>query len=319
MTRYLLRRLLLAVPTLIIISAVIFAILALAPGDPLGGLATNPNVPPDVQQNIRHQLGLDDPLPVRYMKWAISMVSGQWGTSFMTQTPVRDLVLGRLPVTLAVIGGAYVVSLLVAIPVGVLAGTRQYSVFDQVTTTLAFAGYSLPTFFTGLLLILIFSIRLGWLPFVYVAELQSQGLAWLGDELKQSIMPVAVLALFQAGALTRFMRSAVLDVVREDHVRTARAKGLRESAVLSRHVVRNALMPVVTVIAIQAPTVFTGAIVTEQIFRVPGIGSLLISSIGNNDTPVIMTITFIFAVLVVAANLVADLLYAVLDPRIRYG
>lgn len=319
MTRYLVRRVLLALPTLVVISLVIFAILALAPGDPLGDLANNPNVPPDVQQNIRHSLGLDDPLPIRYVKWLSSMASGQWGISFMTQSPVRDLVLGRLPVTLAVIGSAYVVALLIALPIGVLAGVKQYSLFDQVTTTLAFAGYSLPTFFTGLLLILLFSIRLGWFPFVYIAELQSRGLAWLADQVKQTIMPVAVLALFQAGAITRFTRTAVLDVVHEDYVRTARAKGLHEPRVLTRHVVRNALIPVVTVVAIQVPTIFGGAIVTEQIFRVPGIGSLLIASIDASDTPVIMAITFIFAVLVVIANIVADAMYAVLDPRIRYG
>ena len=206
----------------------------------------------------------------------------------------------------------------VAIPVGVYAAARPYSVFDQVANTLAFVGFSLPTFFTGLLFILVFSIYLDWLPFVYRSDISATGWHWYWEHLKQSLMPIAVLGLFQAASLTRYVRSAVLDVIRLDYVTTARAKGLGERIVIVKHVVRNALIPVVTLVALQLPAIFGGAIVTEQIFRIPGIGSLLISSILANDTPVIMAVTFVFACLVVLFNLIADILYGWLDPRITY-
>ena len=217
------------------------------------------------------------------------------------------------------IGSSQILALCIALPVGVYAATRPYSVFDQVANTLAFIGFSLPTFFSGLLLILLFSITLDWLPFVYRADLSSTGFTWLWEQARQSIMPIAVLGLFQGAAWTRFVRSAVLDVVRLDHVTTARAKGLPEGRITTRHVVRNALIPVVTLVALQMPTVFGGAIVTEQIFRIPGIGSLLISAILANDTPVIMAVTFVFACLVIFFNLLADVIYGWLDPRISYS
>ncbi|HLB96852.1 MAG TPA: ABC transporter permease, partial [Acetobacteraceae bacterium] len=224
----------------------------------------------------------------------------------------------RLPVTLGVIGASQVLAVLVALPVGVYAATRPYSIFDQIASTLALVGFALPTFFTGLVFILVFSITLNWLPFVYRSDLAATGLLWWWEEFKQAIMPIAVLGLFQGATWTRFVRSAVLDVTRLDYVTTARAKGLAEGGVVLKHVVRNALIPVVTLIALQMPIVFGGAIITEQIFRVPGIGSLLISAILANDTPVIMAVTFVFACLVILFNLIADLLYGWLDPRISY-
>jgi peptide/nickel transport system permease protein len=193
---------------------------------------------------------------------------------------------------------------------------RPYSLFDQFANTFAFIGFSLPTFFTGLLLILIFSVNLGWLPFVYRADINATGWHWYWEYIKQAIMPVAVLGLFQAASYTRYVRSAVLDVIKLDYVTTARAKGIGERKVIIKHVVRNALIPVVTLVALQMPTVFGGAIITEQIFRIPGIGSLLISAILANDTPVIMAVTFVFACLVVLFNLLADVIYGWLDPRI---
>jgi peptide/nickel transport system permease protein len=195
---------------------------------------------------------------------------------------------------------------------------RPYSFFDQLTTTLAFVGFSLPTFFTGLLFILFFSIYLDWLPFIYRADISATGWRWFWENVRQAIMPVAVLGLFQGASMTRFVRSAVLEVIRLDYINTARAKGLSERVTILKHVVRNALIPVVTLVALQIPGIFTGAVITEQIFRIPGIGSLLISSILANDTPVIMAITFVFACLVVIFNLLADLLYGWLDPRISY-
>lgn len=318
MTQYLIRRLLIAIPSLLGISVVLFTVLALAPGDPFEELATNPAIPPEVRANIRASLGLDDPIHQRYFSWLFAMLRGEWGFSFVSRMDVDQLILQRLPTTLAVIGLSQVVALAIALPVGVYAATRPYSIFDQIANTLAFVGFSLPTFFTGLLMILLFSIHLDWLPFVYRTNLEATGWRWWWDQLRQSIMPIMVLGLFQGAAWTRFVRSAVLDVIRLDHVTTARSKGITEGAVTMRHVVRNAMIPVVTLVALQMPVVFGGAIVTEQIFRVPGIGSLLISAILANDTPVIMGVTFVFACLVVFFNLVADVLYGWLDPRISY-
>jgi peptide/nickel transport system permease protein len=318
MSKYLLRRTLLLIPALAGISLILFTVLALAPGDPFEELATNPNVPPEVAQRLRQQFGLDDPVLVRYLRWFTAMLRGDWGFSFVSRVDVDTLILQRLPVTLFVLGSAQLLGLLVALPIGIYSARRPYSVFDQLATTLAFIGFSLPTFFTGLLFILLFSITLDWLPFIYRSDIEARGLAWALEHLKQAIMPIAVLGLFQAAAMTRFVRSAVLDVIRLDYVNTARAKGLSERVTVFKHVVRNALIPVVTLVALQIPGIFTGAVITEQIFRVPGIGSLLISAILSNDTPVVMAITFVFSCLVVLFNLVADILYGWLDPRISY-
>ena len=318
MTQYLVRRLLIAIPSLLGISVILFTVLALAPGDPFEELATNPAIPPDVRAHLRASLGMDDPVHVRYFAWLTSMLRGEWGFSFVSRIPVDQLILQRLPTTIAVIGLSQVVALCIALPVGVYAATRPYSLFDQVANTLAFIGFSLPTFFTGLLLILVFSVQLDWLPMVYQSTLRETGWAWWWAQFRQSIMPIMVLGLFQGAAWTRYVRSAVLDVIRLDHVTTARAKGLPERRVTIRHVVRNAMIPVVTLVALQMPAVFGGAIVTEQIFRVPGVGSLLITAILANDTPVIMAVTFVFACLVIFFNLVADILYGWLDPRISY-
>jgi peptide/nickel transport system permease protein len=318
MGRYILRRLLIAVPSLIGISIVLFTVLALAPGDPFEELATNPNIPAEVRANLRASFGLDDPVAVRYLRWFSAMLNGDWGYSFASRVDVETLIVQRIPVTLLVIGSSQVLALLIALPVGIYAATRPYSLFDQIANTLAFVGFSLPTFFTGLLLILVFSIHLDWLPFVYRADISAEGWRWYWEHFKQAIMPVAVLGLFQGASWTRYVRSAVLDVIRLDYVTTARSKGLAERVVIVKHVVRNALIPVVTLVALQMPAIFGGAIVTEQIFRVPGIGSLLISSILANDTPVVMAIAFVFSCLVVTFNLVADLLYGWLDPRISY-
>jgi peptide/nickel transport system permease protein len=318
MWRYFLRKLAIAVPSVIGISILLFTVLALAPGDPFEELAANPNVPPEIRANLRAQFGLDDPIVTRYLRWSGSMARGDWGFSFASRVDVDKLILQRLPVTLVVIGASQILALLVALPVGVYAATRPYSIFDQIASTIAFAGYALPTFFTGLLLILVFSIHLDWLPFVYRADIAGDGWPWIWAHIKQSIMPVLVLGLFQGAAWTRYVRSSVLDVIRLDYVTTARSKGLAERVVVVKHVVRNALIPVVTLVALQMPAVFGGAIVTEQIFRVPGIGSLLISAILANDTPVIMAVTFVLSILVILCNLIADILYGWLDPRIAY-
>ncbi|MEA2803226.1 MAG: peptide/nickel transport system permease protein [Rhodospirillaceae bacterium] len=316
--QYLIRRLLLVIPAMLGISVVLFTVLAMAPGDPFEELASNPAVPPEVRAALRASFGLDDPVYLRYLHWLAAMLQGDWGFSFVSRMNVDTLILQRLPTTLIVIGSAQILAILVALPVGVLAATRPYSLFDQIANTLAFVGFSLPTFFTGLLLILVFSVQLDWLPFVYRADINATGWRFYWEHIRQSIMPVTVLGLFQGASLVRYVRSSVLDVIRLDYVTTARSKGIGERKVITKHVVRNALIPVVTLVALQMPIVFGGAIVTEQIFRVPGIGSLLISAMLANDTPVVMAVTFVFATLVILCNLIADILYGWLDPRIAF-
>jgi peptide/nickel transport system permease protein len=306
------------VPSLLGISIVLFALLALAPGDPFGELANNPNVPPEVAAGLRAKFGLDDPIVLRYARWLSAMLNGDWGFSFVSRMDVDILIRQRLPATLLVIGSSQILALLIALPVGVYSALRPYSILDQTATLLAFIGFSLPTFFTGLLFILLFSIYLDWLPFVFRTDIGASGWQWYWEQFKQAVMPVAVLGLLQAASWTRYVRSSVLEVMRLDYVNTARAKGLPERLVVIKHILRNALIPVVTLVALQMPALFGGAIVTEQIFRIPGIGSLLISSILANDTPVIMAVTFVFACLVILFNLLADILYGWLDPRIAY-
>ncbi len=320
MGNYVLRRLLIAVPTLLLISVIVYAILALAPGDPLAQFALNPAIPPEVRENIRRSLGLDQPWYIRYVKWLVAAVQGDLGYSYNSKVPVTELLALKLPNTLAVLGVAYVLSVIIAIPIGVVSAVRRYSVFDHAATTFAFIGFSVPTFFTGIILILVFSVKFHMLPFIYSSTLKVSLLdpASMWEQFRQSIMPITVLTLFQTATLVRFVRSEMLENLPLDYVRTARAKGLMERLVVLRHVLRNSLIPVVTLIALGVPTVFGGALITEQIFRIPGIGLLLVDAIGQSDTPVVMGATMMFAVLVVLFNIVADVLYGVLDPRIRY-
>jgi peptide/nickel transport system permease protein len=319
MGRYIVRRLLIAIPTLVAISFVVYVILALAPIDPLSSFGADPRVPPEVRQHIRESLGLDQPWYVRYVLWLRSVLTGDFGYSFMSHSPVIELIGQRLPNTLAVVGVAYVVGLIIGVPIGMLSAVRRNSFLDHAISTVTYAGFSVPTFFTGLVLIIIFAVKLHWLPFIYNSNLKITDLESLSQQLRQSIMPIAVLGLFNAAVFVRYVRSEMLEHMPLDYVRTARSKGIAERLVVVRHVLRNSLIPVVTLVALGIPGVFAGAIVTEQIFHVPGIGELLVRSIGQGDTPVVTAVLFIFAVLVVLFNLVADVLYAVLDPRIRFS
>lgn len=336
MLNYTIRRLLFAIPTLLVISFLIFAILDLAPSDPTGNLPLT--IPPEVREKIRLSLGLGEPFPIRYLKWLqqffinepLNMIEQWFGItigdsenrlrvqSWATRSPVVDLIVERMPQTLWVVGMSYVVGILIAVPIGVISAYKQYSVFDQVGTFISMVGFSVPTFFTGLVLIVVFSSTLGWLPSIYDTTHKVTDLASFWFQVKQMIMPVMVLALFNASQLSRFMRASMLDNLSQDYVRTARAKGLKERAVLLIHVLRNSLIPVVTVIALGIPQIFGGAIITEQIFRVNGLGQLLIIGIQGADIPLVQTLTFIFAVLIVLFNLLADIVYGILDPRIRY-
>jgi peptide/nickel transport system permease protein len=335
MVRYIFRRILVSIPTLLVISFVIFAILDLAPGDPTASLPMT--VRPEVREKIREALGFNQPFHIRYVKWmqqfmineplnVLEEVTGrQIGdgerariVSWQTRGPVVDLIIERLPQTLWVLGFAYVFGALIAIPVGVISAYKQYSAFDQIGTFVSMVGYSVPTFFTGLLAIIIFSVYLGWFPSFYNTTHKVTDFASLIVQIKQMIMPVTVLAFFNAAQLSRFTRSSMLDNLNQDYVRTARSKGLRERIVVLVHVLRNSLIPVITLLALGIPGIFGGAIITEQIFKVNGLGQLLITAIQGADIPTVQTLTFIFAVLIVIFNLVADVMYGVLDPRIRY-
>jgi peptide/nickel transport system permease protein len=238
--------------------------------------------------------------------------------SWATRSPVVDLIIQRTPQTLWVVGLSYLFGILIAIPIGIVSAYRQYSWFDQVGTFISMVGFSVPTFFTGMVAIIIFSVQLRWFPMIYDTTLAVDSWQNFVSQVKQMIMPVAVLALYNASQLSRFMRASILDNLNLDYVRTARAKGRSERAVLLIHVLRNSLIPVVTLIALGIPTIFSGAIITEQIFRVNGLGQLLIIAIEGADIPLVQTLTFIFAVLIVFFNLIADVVYGILDPRIRY-
>ena len=335
MFNYTIRRLIFTIPTLLFISFVIFFILDTAPNDPTGNLPLT--IPPEVREKIRISLGLDRPMFFRYLLWCQQFfineplnIIEQWFNitigdgerlrvqSWATRSPVVDLVVERMPQTLWVVGMSYVVGIIIAIPIGVISAYKQYSWFDQIGTFISMLGFSVPTFFTGLLMIVIFSVNLHWFPSIYDTTLKVDSWGNFVLQVKQMIMPVMVLAFFNAAQLSRFMRASMLDNLQQDYVRTARAKGLKERVVVLTHVLRNSLIPVVTVIALGVPQVFGGAIITEQIFKVNGLGQLLIIGIQGADIPLVQTLTFIFAVLIVLFNLIADILYGLLDPRIRY-
>jgi len=336
MVSYVVRRTLFAIPTLVVISLIIFAILDLAPGDPTGQLPLT--LPAEVRQAIQDSLGLNDPFLSKWVKWMqlmfinepLNAIDSIFGTcigdcenrariiSWSSRAPAIDVIYQRLPQTLWVLGLSFIFGTLLAIPIGVISAYKQYSAFDNIGTFVTMVGYSVPTFFTGLLAIVVFSVWLGWFPSFYDTTLVVDSWETFVDQVKQMIMPVTVLTLFNAAALSRFTRSSVLDNLNEDYVRTARSKGLTENKVVTTHVMRNSMIPVVTLIALSVPGIFAGAIITEQIFRINGLGQLLIISIGQSDVPMVQTLTFIFAVLIVIFNLVADIMYGILDPRIRY-
>ena len=334
MLTYAIRRLLLSIPTLIFISFVIFMLLQLAPGDPMAQVPLT--VPPEVKEKMRQALGLGEPPLVQYWKWLVQvfwiepqvLIDHWFGTTFsegklrviswQTRSPVMDIIIQRIPQTLWVVGVAYIVAILIAIPVGIYSAYRQYSVFDQAGTFVTMIGFSIPPFFTGPLLIVIFSVQLGWFPSIYDTTHRVVDWATFKVQLQQMIMPVMVLALQITAQLSRYMRASMLDNLNQDYVRTARAKGLSEAVTVMVHVLRNSMIPVVTVIALGIPSIFGGAIITESVFKVNGIGQLLLTALFANDLPMVMTLTFIFAVLIVMFNLIADILYGILDPRIRY-
>ena len=334
MLTYTLRRVLLAIPTLLLISLVIFLLVDFAPGSPLSEIPIT--VPPEVRLKMMAAMGADQPVLVRYILWlrqfcwvepmhqfdlafGTHVVEGQQRIiSYQTRSPVFTTIGERIPQTLTVIGTAYLLGVLIAVPIGIYSAYRQYSWFDQLGTFIAMIGFSVPTFFTGVLLIVIFSIWLKWFPSIYNTSLKVTDWATFLQQVKQMALPVIVLALFNAAEISRYTRSSMLENLGQDYVRTARAKGMGEATVVLKHVLRNSLIPVVTVVALGIPGIFGGAIITENVFKVNGIGAALIGAIKANDLPMVQTLTFIFAVLIVLFNLIADILYGILDPRIRY-
>ncbi len=334
MLTFTIRRLLFAIPTLLFIALVIFLLLELAPGDPMANVPLT--VPPEIKEQMRQALGLGEPVHIRFWKWIVqffwveplNVFDYLFDTNFadgrlriiswQNRAPVFITIAERIPQTLWVVGTAYLVAIAIAIPVGIYSAYRQYSTFDQVGTFVTMIGFSVPPFFSGVLVIIIFAVQLRWFPSIYDTRLVVDSWESFGLQVRQMFLPVMVLALQITSQLSRFMRASMLDNLNQDYVRTARAKGLRERTVVLVHVLRNSMIPVVTVIALGVPAIFGGAIITEQVFKVNGIGQLLITAIQANDLPMVQTLTFIFAVLIVLFNLIADVLYGILDPRIRY-
>ncbi len=316
MTGYLVRRLLQAIPLLLGISMLTFLIAHLAPGGPTDVLISPDTDPTDLAQ-IERTLGLDRPVPVQYAMWLGRVVTGDMGRSYLDGQEVTVKIRERLPNTLLLSLTAFVVAIIFAIPIGIVSAVRQYSTLDHVATSVSLVGVSLPNFWFGMLLLIVFNVHLGWFP--------SHGLYTYGrvfsllDRVRHLVLPVTVLAY--GGTLALFMRhtrSSMLEVVRQDYVRTARSKGLSERVVIYRHALKNALIPLITLLGLSLPMFFSGALITENIFAIPGIGRLVVQSVFTRDYNVIMGINVIAASLVICGNLLADLLYAVVDPRIRY-
>lgn len=312
---YIIRRILGAIPLLLGISVILFAIIQLAPGGPLDIYAENPSVSKEALAQIAARYGLDQPVPVQYFLWLKAILVGDWGYSIRTGRPVLDEIVLRLGPTLQLGGLAMVISLLIAVPVGIISAARRGSKLDGTVTVLSFAGISTPVFWLALLLQLLFSVQLGWLP---SAGYQSIGDGSFIDRLRHIIMPAAVLSLATVASWSRFIRSGMIDVLNQDYIRTAYAKGRSEKAVLFMHALRNAMIPAVTVIAVDFVTIISGAVITETVFAWPGIGRLFMESMDGRDYPMLMGLMMMGSLAIVVANIVADVCYAALDPRIRY-
>jgi len=314
---FILRRLLSAIPVLFIITFATFALMQLLPGGPLAAYENNPEISQKDIERLRHEMGLDRPIHVQYWAWLKNFVQGDWGYSFTTKRPVLVEIWDRLPNTLLLTGISLLAALIIAIPAGIISATRQYSIFDHITTTLAYIGRSMPVFYSGLLLIIIFSIWLRWLP---SGGMQTLGQAFsLTDSLRHLFLPVLSLSTLIAAKYVRFLRTSMLEVIHLDYIRTAAAKGLSERVIVYKHAFRNAAIPLVTVVAIDLPVLFAGALFTETIYSWPGMGRLFVDAATRFDYSVVMGIVAAIAFLVVVSNLLADVVYAILDPRITYS
>lgn len=312
MTRYLLTRLLQGVILLFIVSAVVFLIVHSTPGGP--AILNNPDVDPETAKAIARDLGLTDPIGVQYGRWLGRAVTGNFGRSYQHQFPVIRLIRTRMPNTLLLAGTALLLAIVVALPLGVISAVRRYSIFDYLATVGSFFGVSIPGFWLGIMFIIVFSVTLGWLP---SAGMRTAGVAASATDLvRHLIMPAVVLSTFPLAQLMRYARSSMVEVLSQDYVRTARAKGLAPRRVIAAHALRNALIPVVTVLGVVTPRLLSGAVITETIFAWPGLGRLAVDAAITRDYPVIMGLTMTTAVLVIISNLVTDVAYVALDPRI---
>ena len=313
MVAYIVRRLLQSVVLLFIVSVITFGLIHSAPGGP--SLLSNPELSRQDIEQMREQLGLNDPLPVQYGRWLKNMLQGNLGTSHNTVEPVRSLIADRLPNTLILTGLAVIVSIALALPLGVLSAIRRNTPFDRLVASTSFFGISIPVFWLGIILIIVFSIQLGWLP--------AGGMATLGepfslsDRLKHMVLPIIVLAMGNLAELTRYTRSGMITVLGEDYIRTAQAKGLPNKTVILRHALRSALIPVVTIIGVLLPRAVSGAAITETVFSWPGMGRLAVEAATTRDYPVVMGTTLTVAVVVILSSLLTDVVYGYLDPRIR--
>lgn len=316
MTAYVGRRILQMIPLVFGISIVLFAVIQAAPGGPEGALLESGRfIDPQVIEAYRQRLGLDQPVWIQYFRWIGAALSGDLGISFSTTRPVAEMILERLPATLELMGSAFLLAAAAALGLGVLSAVRQYTAFDYVGTGLSFVGIAMPVFWFALILQLVFSVKLGWLP---VAGTGTVGASSLGDHLLHLVLPAVVLSFRYIAGWSRYLRSSLLGVLRADYVRTARAKGLPETAVVGIHALRNALIPLISIMALNLAALFSGAVITETVFAWPGIGRMFVQAMFARDYPLLMGILMMGSVMVVAFNLVADVLYGILDPRIRY-
>ncbi len=312
---YLVKRLVGMLPLLLGVSLILFGVLHLAPGGPLDVYADNPSVTQEALAQMKQAFGLDKPLPVQYASWVLAFFQGEWGFSIRTAQPVVQEILDRLPATLMLSGSAFVLALLVAIPLGVLSATRRYSGVDYLITLLSFLGISMPVFWLALMLQLLLSVQLHLLP---SGGMQTIGDGSLPDTLRHLALPTFILAFASVAGWSRYMRASMVEVMGQDYVRTARAKGVSARRVTYAHAFRNALIPVVTVVALDFASILSGAVITETIFAWPGIGRLFIDSMNGRDYPVLLAILMNGSFALIISNLLADLAYAAIDPRIRY-
>jgi peptide/nickel transport system permease protein len=326
MGAFILRRILGAIPLLLGIATLIFFVLNLAPGDPTAAYM-NPNMPPEIIEQLRVNLGLDQPVHIRYGKWMYSFFTGDWGYSFAQSRPVAAILLDALPNTLMLAAVSLVLVFAIGIVVGVIQAVRQNSATDNSLSVVGLFFYSMPSFWLGLMLMLVFSLKAsewGWpfaLPPTGITSVDYEFLgagAKIRDRLAHLVLPVATLTLALAAGVARYTRGQMLEVVRQDYIRTARAKGLPERSVIFKHALRNSLIPVITLLGLNLPYLFSGAVFIETIFAWPGMGRVIVDAIFQRDYPLVMATSFLFAVIVVLGNLLADVLYAVADPRIRY-
>lgn len=316
MIQYILRRILIAIPVLLGVTILNFGIINLAPGNP-AEMFISPSISEADVELKKEQLGLNDPLYVQYFRWLGNVFQGDFGYSFANYEPVTAMVVERIGPTLILMGSALIIAYLIAIPVGIISAVKQYSWIDYATTGSSFLGISVPNFFLGLGLIYIFSVKLGMFPTGGMNTLGVEGS--LLDTLMHLILPSIVLATAIAGNMVRYVRSSILEVLGEDYLRTARSKGLHEFIVVNKHALRNALIPIITVVGLDIPLLVSGAVITEQVFQWPGIGQLMIQSIMSRDYPTLMALTFIAAIVVLVTNLVVDILYSVVNPRIKFN